>query len=96
MERTGGRSGVHFLRTNAGIPSSPQVFWVSTLETMDGIMLISLSKYFVLAGKSGKDFPEVSRVEMEENFRTKHSVLSAVGLIFKLTKERRFGGFTLV
>lgn len=68
------------LRTIAGILSSPHALCGSCLgisETLDGVIHISLSRDCVLVGKSGKDTPEVLRMDLEDNL-AKHSDLSAV------------------
>lgn len=44
-------------------------------ETMDGVMWISLIRDSVLRDKLGKDTLDELRVELEDNFRAKHSYI---------------------
>lgn len=44
-------------------------------ETTEGDICISLNRDSVLSGELGKDTPDKSRVEFEENLRVKHSAL---------------------
>lgn len=41
-------------------------------ETMAGVKLISVRRYFVLSRKSGKDTPNESEAELEGNLREKY------------------------
>lgn len=45
------------------------------IETMEGVICISLNRDSVLSGKLGRDTPDVSRIEFGENLRAKHSAL---------------------
>lgn len=44
-------------------------------ETMDGVMWISLIRDSILGEKLGKDTIDELRVELENNFRDKHSYI---------------------
>lgn len=68
-------SGAVFLKKIEDTAKSTGLCWSSLkiiVVNLNGVMIISLSKYTVLGRKSGK----VSRVESEENFWAKYSASS--------------------
>ena len=68
-----------FFRTTTGIQSGPDVFdesrFVMTFLTIFGIMEILCNFRLVLEGKTGKEIPELSRLEFLEKFLANNFVL---------------------
>ena len=73
-------SGSQFFRTTTGIQSGPNVFdesrFVMTFLTILGVTEILCSFRLVLEGKTGKEIPELSRLEFLEKFLAKNFALS--------------------
>ena len=65
-------SGSQFFRTTTGIQSGPDTFdesrFVMTFLTILGVGEILYSFRLVLEGKTGKEIPESSRLELLEKF----------------------------
>lgn len=66
------KSGAHSLRTIVEIPWSLHAFKNNGYE----VIRISLSRYTVLARKSGKGIADESRVDLKKHFLTMYLVLS--------------------
>ena len=68
-----------FFRTTTGIQSGPDVFdesrFVMTFLTIFGIMEILCNFRLVLEGKTGKEIPELSRLEFLGKFLANNCVL---------------------
>ena len=75
-------SGSQFFRTTTGIQSGPDVFdeskFVMTFLTILGVMEILCSFRLVLEGKTGKEMPRSSRLELLEKFLANNLALSDV------------------
>ena len=73
-------SGSQFFRTTTGIQSRPDSFdksrFVMTFLTILGLMEILYSFRLVLEGKTGKEIPESSKLELLEKFSANNFVLS--------------------
>ena len=73
-------SGSQFFRTTTGIQSRPDSFdksrFVMTFLTTLGLMEILYSFRLVLEGKTGKEIPESSKLELLEKFSANNFVLS--------------------
>ena len=73
-------SGSQFFRTTTGIQSGPNAFdesrFVMTFLTILGVMEILCSFRLVLKGKTGKQIPESSRLELLEKFLVNNFALS--------------------
>ena len=73
-------SGSQFFRTTTGIRSGLDTFdessFILTLLTILGVMEILCSFRLVLEGKTGKEIPESSRLELLEKFLANNSALS--------------------
>ena len=74
------RSGSHFFRNTAGIPSGPDVFdktrFIMTFLTIFGVTEILCSFRLVLEGKTGKEIPHSSRLEFLEKVSANDFALS--------------------
>lgn len=53
------------------------------------LLMLLYYRKLVQSGKSDKRSPDMSRVELKENWRAKHSALSVEVLHLKLTEKRR-------
>lgn len=75
MKRTVTSSGLHYLKTIAGIPSNPHALWGSSLEmiveNMDAVLCISYIRDSVLNVKLGHGAPD-----SRKTLQAKYSVLS--------------------
>ena len=73
-------SGSQFFRTISGIQSGPDPFdrsrFIMTLLAIFGVMEILCSFKLVLEGKTSKEIPESSRLELLEKFSANNFVLS--------------------
>ena len=65
-------SGSQFFRTTTGIQSGPDVLdesrFIMTFLTILGVIEILCSFRLVIEGKTGKEIPESSRLELSEKF----------------------------
>ena len=68
-------SGLQFFRTTTGIQSGPNAFAMTILTAL-GVTGILCSFRLVLAGKTGKEIPESSRLEFLEKLLATSFALS--------------------
>lgn len=64
------------MRDTAEMVPGSILWWGCSVETREVVICISLDRNSVLSGKSDKNTPDMPKVELEENLRTKHSTLS--------------------
>ena len=93
-------SGSQFFRTTTGIQSGPDAFdesrFVMTILTILGVTEISCSFILVLEGKTGKETPESSRLELLKVFSKHFCFIRWRRQHLRAVEQRRYSRVTFV